>query len=74
MYYSIPLYLLLCETGIILASTHLDYAQRLYPHCLLSLLDQHFTKEIFYISLIIADEIFQLKKLLDNTLIRIQNV
>ena len=39
MYRSTPVHPLLCEAGIIPASTHLDYRQRLYAHRLLSFPD-----------------------------------
>ncbi len=51
MYRSTPVHPLLCEAGIIPASTHLDYRQKLYAHRLLSLPDQHPAKDILPVSL-----------------------
>ena len=56
MYRSTPLHPLLSEAGIVPASTHLDYRQRLYAHRLLSLPDRHPAKDILPASLREGDE------------------
>lgn len=73
MYRSTPLHPLLCEAGIIPASTYLDYRQRLYAHRLLSLPDLHPAKEILPISLRVGDEGFQPGELSDDSLIWTRN-
>ena len=73
MYRSTPLHPLLCEAGIIPASTHLDYRQRLYAHRLLSLPDLHPAKEILPISLRVGDEGFQPGELPDDSLMWTQH-
>ena len=55
MYPSTPIYPLLYEAGLVLASTLLNYYQKQYALRLLSLLDQHSTKEILPNSLTKGD-------------------
>lgn len=59
MYPSTPIHPLLCQAGLTPASTVLDYRQKLYAYRLLSLPDQHPTKEILPISLREGDGAFQ---------------
>lgn len=73
MYPSTFLDLSLSETGLILASTFLDYCQKLYIYQLLSLLKEYFTKQILPISLRIGNRNFQLRELPNNTLMWTQN-
>lgn len=68
MYPSTPLHPLLCEASLVPASTLLNHRQRSYAYRLLSLPDQHPTKEILPVSLRVGDESFQPGELPDNTL------
>lgn len=73
MYPSTLLHPLLSEAGLILASTLLDYRQRLYAYRLLSLPDEHPAKQILLISLRIGDGSSQPGELPDNTLMWMQD-
>ena len=68
MYTSTPTHPLWCEAGLTPASIVLNYRQRLYACRLLSLPDQHPTKEILPISLRVGDGAFQPGELPDNNL------
>ena len=74
MYPSTLLHPLLCEAGLIPASTLLDYRQRSYAYRLLYLPDQHPAKEILPASLRVGDISFQPGELPDNTLTWIENI
>ena len=74
MYFSTPVYLLLCKAGFILASILLDYCQRLYTHQLFSLPNVHPTKEIIPICLKKGDKRFQLGELSEKSLMWTENV
>ena len=73
MYPSTPLHPLLCEAGLIPASTLLDYRQRSYAYRLLSLPDQHPAKEILPASLRVGDASSQPGELPDDTLMWTEN-
>ena len=73
MYRSTTLHPLLCEAGIIPASTCLDYRQRLYAHRLLSFPEQHPAKDILPVSLRKGDEGFQPGELPQDSLMWTQN-
>lgn len=68
MYPSTPVHPLLCEAGLVPASTLLNYRQRSYTYRLLSLPDEHPAGEILPVSLRIEDESFQPGELPDATL------
>ncbi len=73
MYPSTPIHPLLCEACLVLASTLLNYRQRQYALRLLSLSDQHPTKEILPISLRKGDAGSQPGELPENTLMWTEN-
>ena len=73
MYPSTPIHPLLCEAGLVLASTLLNYRQRQYALRLLSLPDQHPTKEILPISLRKGDAGSQPGQLPENTFMWTEN-
>lgn len=68
-YFNTLVYPFLFKTGLIPASTLLDYCQRLYTYWLLSLLDKHPTKQILIINLRIENKSFQSIKLFNNIFI-----
>ncbi len=59
MYPSTPIHPLLCEADLVPASTLLNHRQRQYAYRLLSLPDQHLTKNILPVSLRNGDGDFQ---------------
>lgn len=73
MYPSTPIHPLLCEAGLVPASTLLNYRQRQYALRLLSFSDRHPAKEILPISLRKGDASSQPRELPENTLMWTEN-
>ena len=70
---STPIHPLLCEAGLIPASTLLNHRQRQYAYRLLSLPDQHLAKNVLPISLRKRDASCQPGELPENTLMWAEN-
>lgn len=66
MYRSTPVAPLMSEAGLILAEIMLNYRQRKYAHRLLTLPDEHPTKDILPVSLRLGDRDAQPGKLTEN--------
>lgn len=73
MYPSTPIHPLLCEAGLVPASTLLNDRQRRYAYRLLSLPDQHLAKNILPISLRKGDGDFQPGELPENNMMWTEN-
>lgn len=73
MYPSSPVHPLLCKAGLIPTSILLDYRQRHNIHRLLSLCNAYLTKKILPISLRKGYKGFQLREVLENTLLWPEN-
>ncbi len=73
MYPSTPIHPLLCEAGLVPTSTLLNHHQRQYAYRLLSLPDQHLTKNILPVSLRNGDGDFQPGELPVNDLMWTEN-
>ena len=73
MYLSTPIHPLLCKASLVIALTLLNYRHREYALRLLSLSDQHSTKEILPISLQNRDRDSEPGELSKNTLMYTKN-
>lgn len=74
IYSSIPVYLLLCKTGLTPALILLDYCQQRYSLGLLSFYNLYSTKMIVFVSLKEGDKRFQHAEMPKNTLLWTENI
>ena len=74
MYPSTPIHPLLSEAGLIPAKILLDFCQKRYTYCLLTLPDGHPTKEILPVSMREGDGSLQPGEQPENTLMWVENL